>query len=217
MKKFICTLIICILFSFAAAQETTETKGDSDYLGEIMLFAGTYAPRNYMDCAGQTLLIQDYTALYSILGTTYGGDGHTTFNLPDLRGRAPIGYGDGPTTSFRPLGQQGGYETVQLYEYHLPAHAHTGTVNSTGTVMCDTGAANDDSPSGNSPSRAEIDVYSTNPATTPMAGSTVSTTGNFTTNPTGDNNAHENMPPFLTIRYCICVEGLYPPRSKEEK
>ncbi len=216
MKKIISTLIICMLFSFAAAQETT-TKGDSDYLGEIMLFAGTYTPMNYMDCAGQTLLIQQYSALYSILGTTYGGDGYTTFNLPDLRGRAPIGYGDGPTTSYRPLGQQGGYETVQLYEYHMPSHTHSGTVTSTGTVMCDTGTANDDSPSGRSPSRAEIDVYSTNAPTIPMADGTVTTTGSFTTNTAGDNNAHENMPPYLTIRYCICVEGLYPPRSKEEK
>ncbi|MBN2789707.1 MAG: hypothetical protein JXR69_05930 [Candidatus Delongbacteria bacterium] len=83
--------------------------------------------------------------------------------------------------------------------------------------MCDTGTANDDSPSGNSPSRAEIDVYSTNSATTPMKSGTVQTSGTFITDASGGNTPHENMQPFLTIRYCICVEGLYPPRSKEEK
>jgi len=212
MKKTIAAVIISLFIVTAYAQETTEPKGDSDYIGEIMLFAGTYAPVNYLDCAGQTLLISQYSALYALIGTTYGGNGTTTFMLPDLRGRAPIGFGDGPSTSNRIMGQQGGYEAVTLIEQNMPVHSHTGTVNSTGTVMCDTGTANDDSPSGNSPSRAEIDVYSTYAATTPMKDGTVTTTGSFTTSSSGGSSAHENMPPFLTIRYCICVDGLWPSR-----
>lgn len=217
MKKMIVAVIISLFIGTAFAQETTETKGDSDYIGEIILFAGTFAPRDFMDCAGQSLSISEYTALYSIIGTTYGGDGYTYFNLPDLRGRAPIGYGDGPMTSNKMMGQQGGYETVTLNATNMPLHSHSGSVSSTGTVMCDSGTANDDSPSGNSPSRAEIDVYSTNAATTPMSGGTVQTSGTFTTDTAGAGLAHENMQPYLTIRYCICVNGLYPPRNKEEE
>lgn len=212
MKKFISALIICMLFSFASAQETNETKGYEDYIGEIMLFAGTFTPANYIDCDGRSLPISGNEALYSLIGTTYGGNGTTNFNVPDLRGRAPIGIGDGPATSNRFLGQYGGYESVTLTTTNMPSHAHSGTVNSTGTIMCDAGTANDDSPSGNSPSRAEIDVYSTNSATTPMGSGTVQTSGSFTTSNSGGGTAHENMPPFLGIRYCICVQGIYPQR-----
>jgi microcystin-dependent protein len=210
MKKMILAVIISLLTGTAFAQDKTEPKGSNDYVGEIMLFAGWYTPANYMDCAGQTLPIVEYEALFSVIGTTFGGDGANTFMLPDLRGRAPIGAGDGPSTSDRTMGEQGGYETVTLTASNMPVHSHTGSVSSTGTIMCDTGTANDDSPSGNSPSRAEIDVYSTNAATTPMKSGTVQTSGSFTSNPAGSGAAHENMPPFLTIRYCICVQGIYP-------
>ena len=210
MKTIILGLISLGLSSAVFAQNKTEPKGTNDYVGEIMPFAGWNVPSNYMECSGQILPIVEYEALFSVIGTTFGGDGADTFMLPDLRGRAPIGSGDGPSTSNRTMGEQGGYETVTLAASNMPAHSHTGTVNSTGTVMCDTGTANDDSPSGNSPSRAEIDVYSTNTATTPMKSGTVQTSGSFTSDPAGSGAAHENMPPFLTIRYCICVQGIYP-------
>ncbi|MDA3838205.1 MAG: tail fiber protein [Candidatus Delongbacteria bacterium] len=217
MKKMIVAVLLCMLIGTAFTQEVPESKGDSEYIGEIILFAGTFAPSNFMDCDGRLLSIQVYTTLFSVIGTQFGGDGINTFALPDLRGRAPIGYGDGPSTSANYMGQQGGYETVALNSTQIPSHSHSGTVNSTGTIMVDSGTANDDSPSGNSFSRAEIDVYSTNPGTAQMLNGVVETNGSFTTDASGSGASHMNMQPYLTIRYCICVNGLYPPRSKEEK
>ena len=84
------------------------------FLGEVIMFGGNFAPRNWAFCEGQLLLISQYSALFSILGTTYGGDGQTTFGLPDLRGRVPVGAGQGPGLTNRPLGQRSGQETVAL-------------------------------------------------------------------------------------------------------
>lgn len=99
------------------------------YIAQIILFAGTFAPRGWAFCQGQILSISQNTALFSLLGTTYGGNGQTTFALPDLRGRAPIGTGQGPGLSSISLGQMAGTENVTLLITQLPAHTHTVTVN----------------------------------------------------------------------------------------
>ena len=99
------------------------------FIGEIIMFAGNFAPRGWALCEGQLLPISSHTALFSILGTTYGGDGRTTFGLPDLRGRTPIGNGNGPGLSPRQLGQVSGSESTVLQTANLPAHNHTGALN----------------------------------------------------------------------------------------
>ncbi|MDA3885473.1 MAG: tail fiber protein [Candidatus Delongbacteria bacterium] len=212
MKKMIVAVLLCLFIGTIFTQETTEPKGDGDFIGEIILFAGTYTPANYIDCDGSTLSISQYTTLYALIGTQFGGDGVTNFKVPDLRGRVPIGQGQGIGLTPKYTGQFGGYESVALNSTQIPSHSHSGTVNSTGSVMCDTGAGNDDSPSGNSPARAEIDIYSTNTATTPMQNGTIQTTGSFTTDASGSGVAHQNMQPYLGIRYCICYNGLWPAR-----
>ena len=105
------------------------------YVGEIRMFAGDFAPINWAPCDGRTLQINEYEVLYTLLGTTYGGDGRTNFNLPDLRGRLAIGMGQGqnPPLTNRPLAQQAGVETVTLTEANIPAHTHSFAVGSTAT------------------------------------------------------------------------------------
>lgn len=205
-------LLICLLFGSINAEEASKGKGDEDYIGEIMLFAGNYAPRNYLFCHGQLIAISDNPALFSILGTTYGGNGVTTFALPDLRGRVPMGAGQGPglTPHFR--GEQGGVEQVSLTASQMPAHSHAATLTASGQLMCNNTTAGDDSPAGNSLSRAETDIYSENAPATAMAYGSVAVTGTVTVDASGAGQPVYNMQPYATINYCICVQGLYPPR-----
>jgi len=154
------------------------------YLGEIFMFAGTYAPRGYLFCEGQLLPINQYAALFSVLGVTYGGDGTRTFGLPDLRGRFPVGPGQGPGLSpYRP-GQTGGSETVTLTTPQLPAHSHP--VLTSGSAGAGAGVA---SSSGG----------------TPVPGQA--------TGGTGAGQPVPNLPPFLGVNFIIATEGLYPVRQ----
>ncbi|MFZ4639882.1 MAG: phage tail protein [Nodosilinea sp.] len=157
-------------------------------LGEIRLFAGNFAPRDWAFCHGQLLPIAQYTALFSILGTTYGGDGRTTFALPDLRGRFPIGASQGPNLTFRELGAQGGSETHTLNTSEMPARQST--LATSGKL----GTASD-------------------PGNLVAAGASDGPTGKVTTAVDGGNRPHNNMPPYLGINYVICLQGYYPSRS----
>jgi microcystin-dependent protein len=124
MRKTV--LVICILFSgFASAQDA--------FVGEIKMFAGTFAPRGYALCNGQLLPISSNQALFSILGTTYGGNGQSTFGLPDLRGRVPVSSGQGPGLTTRTLGSMGGSETNTLGEDQITSHSHSGNGNVVGS------------------------------------------------------------------------------------
>jgi microcystin-dependent protein len=156
-------------------------------IGNIILFAGTYAPAGWAFCDGSSLNIGEYSPLFSLIGTTYGGDGSVNFNLPDLRGRAPIHQDQ----SF-PIGQVGGSEQVTLLSSQLPVHTHTLGSNQTATTV---------SPTANPPAVAAINTY--NPATTgTMAAGSV---GAF-----GANEPHENRQPSLVLNYIIALEGIYP-------
>jgi len=165
------------------------------FIAEIKIFAGTFAPRSWAFCNGQLLPIAQNTALFSLVGTTYGGDGRTTFALPNLQGRAPMHPGSGPGLSPRRLGQSGGTEAVSLNETQLPAHSHTmnGIPNAS--------QANPDASHGlgNAP------MYAT-PGTTVAMG--VDAIG-----ATGGSQTHNNMQPYLAINYIIALQGLYPSRS----
>lgn len=171
------------------------------FIASIILFAGNFAPRGWAFCQGQLLAISQNSALFSLLGVTFGGDGRTTFGLPNLQGRTPIGAGNA-----RFLGATGGEENHTLLSMEMPAHAHTITIpalSSPGTVSV---------PNANSfPAEVlddrggAINAYGTG---TPN----VFTPGG-STSVVGGGQAHNNMQPFLVLNYIICMEGIYPPRN----
>ena len=181
-----------------------------EYLGMIKLFAGNFAPRFYQMCWGQTLPISQYTALFSILGTYYGGNGTTTFQLPDLRGRFAIGMGSGLGLPPINIGEVGGNTQVSLLTTNLPSHSHT----ITGTVQVLTSAhrANSDTPGGNTLAvTTPNNTYITGAGagTVPLAGAS----GNFTAGLTGGNVPVDIQPPYLGLNYIICVSGVFPSRN----
>lgn len=172
----------------------------SPYIGEIRLFAGLYAPEDWALCQGQLLQINTYQALYSLLGTTYGGDGRTTFGIPDLRGRLVIGTGTvTPTTSAYALGQTGGVTSVTLTEAQLPAHTHG--------LIASTTAATATSPAG-AVLADPSDQY--NSFINYASGTTMRVMADAALQPAGGNQAHTNMMPSQPLNYMICLVGLYP-------
>ncbi|MFN8491587.1 MAG: tail fiber protein [Caldilineaceae bacterium] len=164
------------------------------YIGEIRMFGGDFAPTGWAFCDGSRLSISANQALFSLIGTTYGGDGQTNFALPDLRGRAPMHMGQGNGLSSRPLGERGGVETVALQVDQLPAHSHTALAY--GTV------GNQADPYQATWAPSLLAQFSSNPANTGMNATAIA--------PTGSGFAHKNMPPYLVINFIIALEGIYP-------
>lgn len=180
------------------------------FLGEIKMFAGSYAPANWAFCWGQMLAINDYNALYAVLGTTYGGDGRNTFALPDMRGRAPVGAGTGPGLTSRISGQMSGQERVSLTVNDIPAHSH-GVSGLTATVECNNVSGEEAAPAGLQFGIAVDNSYNeTTPAGT-MAPGNVAFGGQV--DPEGGSISHSNMQPWMGINYIICLMGMYPPRN----
>lgn len=166
------------------------------FIGEIRAFGFTFAPRGWATCDGQLLAINQNQALFSLLGTTYGGDGVTTFALPDLRGRVSVHMGQGPGRSPYVAGQVGGAEAVTLTASQMPAHGHPVAASS---------AATDKNPSGNVP------AYTGSAAS---YGATLDLTMNQAMVGTaGGSQPHPNLQPYLTINWCIALMGEYPSRN----
>jgi microcystin-dependent protein len=170
------------------------------FIGEIRMFGGNFPPRGWQFCQGQLLSIAQNTALFSILGTTYGGNGQTTFALPDLRGRVPMQQGQGPGLSPRTLGEQGGSETVTLLSTQMPAHNHA--------LICSNAQADASTPEGNVLA-ADQGGATLNYIATPL---------NATMNPAtvgaaGGSQPHQNMAPFLAVNFIIALEGIFPSRN----
>ena len=166
------------------------------------MFAGNFAPAGWALCNGQLLAISQNAALFSILGTTYGGDGKTTFGLPDLRGRVPMHPGTGTGLSARALGDMGGQETVTLTTAQMPAHAHTVTVG------VDTLVATTDSPQGA--------VSARNASATPSYGKIANATllqTAITVAPSGGGQPHPTMPPFACVNFIIALTGIFPSQN----
>jgi microcystin-dependent protein len=171
------------------------------FIGSIILFAGNFAPRGWAFCEGQLLPIAQNTALFSILGTTYGGNGQTTFALPDLRGRVPIGFGNGPGLQSITLGESAGTNTNMLTVSELPRHTHTLNANAT-TVGRDLNAL----PTGNFSAQNQDGTGN------------YASTGGAEMNPqaigmTGSGTPVNNMQPFLGLNYIICMQGIFPSRN----
>ena len=190
-------------------------------IGEIRAFGGNFAPRAWALCNGQLLAISQNTALFSILGTTYGGDGRTSFALPDLRGRGPISSGTGPGLSTHKLGQRAGTQTETLNELQIPSHFHY-AIPSAPTFATKIGVTSED-PSDTDPSdnvlasSAPNSIYASASEATDEALGAVTTTqitaGSVQVAPTGGNQSHNNMQPYLTINWVICMQGIFPSRS----
>lgn len=177
------------------------------YLSEIQIFALDFPPRDWMLCNGQLLMIRQNQALFALLGTTYGGNGSTTFALPDLRSRIPKHFGPSPGAADYILGSSGGSENVALSANEMPLHAHTATT--TAAQPCNSGAGDSDNPVGKFPAAHETaTIYST--ANNAMFGApTVSTTINLA----GGNQPHSNLPPYLVLSFCIAILGVFPSRN----
>jgi microcystin-dependent protein len=173
------------------------------FIGEIRMFAGNFPPRGWQFCQGQLLSIAQNTALFSILGTTYGGNGQTTFALPDLRGRYPMQPGQGPGLSPRTLGEQGGSETVTLISNQMPAHTHSLVASGAlGDQAVPEGHYNAVVPDPNT--QQPLNAYGTTPTTT-MAPGAIGVAGG--------SQPHNNMSPFLCLNFIIAMEGIYPSRN----
>ena len=206
MKRTLAALAAASTLSVA----TPSYAGVDPYIGEIMMVGFTFCPRGWAEANGQLLQINSNTALFSLYGTIYGGDGRTTFKLPDLRGRVPMHTGDGPGLSPRQMGQGGGAETNTLTANNLPAHSHPATVTTVATNL-----------PGNSATAAgnfhATDTAGTNyhaldagqPRVNMADGSVTVAVGNNSTS----NASVNNMQPFLTVRYCIATTGSFPSRN----
>ena len=160
-----------------------------------MLFTGNWAPAGWAFCDGQIMPIAEYDTLFNLIGTTYGGDGTTTFALPDLRGRVPVNQGAGPGLTPRTLGESGGQEAVTLTANELPTHNHLAAGSSA--------AGSQTSPAGGVWDATTGDAYAEpGGQSAPMAAALLS--------PVGSSQPHDNMPPFVTATYCIALYGIYP-------
>lgn len=168
------------------------------FVAEIRIFPFNFAPRGWAWCDGQLMPLSQNTALFSLLGTTYGGNGRSNFALPDLQGRAPMHPGQGPGLSLHDLGETGGSETVTLLESEIPAHQHAFTVSqadgisaSPGDQLLATGIG--------------IGMYAAPSNLKPLAAEALA--------PAGGDQPHNNMQPYLTFYFCIALQGVFPPRT----
>lgn len=172
------------------------------FIAEIRIFPFNFPPQGWAWCDGQLMAISQNTALFSLLGTTYGGDGKSTFALPDMQGNVPMHPGQGPGLSLHDLGEMGGSQTVTLLESEIPAHSHA--------LMARNFSANSDTPTGQQPQTiakppAGPNIYA--PPGPIVAMADVGLT------PTGGDQPHNNMQPLLTLYFCIALQGVYPPRT----
>lgn len=169
--------------------------GNEPILGVVTGFAGNFAPRGWAYCDGQLLPISSNDALFSLLGTIYGGDGRSTFGLPDLRGRAPIHAGQGPGLRNRPLGSKGGVESVTLTVNQLPPHNHDFMASSA------------------SPTSSDPNLHAVGNAPVFTSGRPGIAMGNSMVTHTGGSQSHSNMNPFLCVNWIIALVGTYPSRT----
>lgn len=179
------------------------------YIAEIRMFAATFAPRNWAYCQGQILSIAQNTALFSLLGTTYGGNGVQTFGLPNFASRVAVGTGSGSGLSPCTLGEMDGTETVTLLTTQMPAHTHTASGNvSPGATA---GGGDEGNPNG---AYAAASTSSSGNLYNTVANGTMGTNNvNLIVNITGANSPHTNLQPYLGMNYIICLYGIFPSRN----
>jgi microcystin-dependent protein len=195
MRNYFLTLLLLGMTAWVAVPASAQNP----FVGEIDLVAFNFAPQGWAICQGQIVPINQNTALFSLLGTTYGGNGTTNFALPDLRGRRIISAGQGPGLNNYNLGDTGGEETVTLTVAQMPSHTHQVNANTAvGTAL---------GPGGNVwASQTSTSLYSNSPtATANLAPQAIGVSGG--------SQSHENMPPYLVLNYIIAMEGIFPSRN----
>lgn len=170
------------------------------FVAEIRIFPFNFAPKGWAWCNGQRLPISQNTALFSLIGTTYGGDGRSNFALPDLQGRAPMHHGEGPGLISRDLGEMDGAETISLIESEMPTHSHAlRAQNESGGEVA--------TPAGNTlnhPASGNLYNNAANQPVVAMSGNAIAAAGN--------GHPHNNMQPYLTLGFAIALQGVFPPR-----
>ncbi|MCF6457805.1 tail fiber protein [Pseudoalteromonas sp. MMG023] len=224
------TSLLATLLFFSVINEAQANCVPEPYLGSVCMTAAVYCPRGFAEANGQLMSISQYSALFSIIGTNYGGDGRTTFGLPDLRGRSAIGVGSGPGLQTVRQGSMPGREFVTLSLMNLPSHTHTASVSNPVSVqvsipiVSNSGpyvtTPNDNqnylaaSPPGG-PSAAAIWAADDSEILTLVGGVSASgaVTGAVTVGNTGGSQSFENRPPQTGVRYCVAIQGLFPPRT----
>jgi microcystin-dependent protein len=170
------------------------------FVAEIRIFPFNFAPKGWAFCDGQILPLSQNTALFSLLGTTYGGDGKSNFALPNMQGNAPMHPGQGPGLSLHDLGETGGSDTVSLLESEIPSHSHQLM-----SVAGFAGTNNDPTNEVLAKGDAGLQPYASPGALVNMADSAIA--------PAGGDQPHNNMQPYLTLNFCIALQGVYPPRT----
>ncbi|WP_105213250.1 phage tail protein [Pseudoalteromonas sp. T1lg22] len=229
MKKFTTKLLVTAsaISALMFGSNVSACSGDgTQMLGSMCAFAGNFAPRGYMLAHGQLLAISQYTALFSIVGTTYGGDGRSTFGLPDTRGRALIGWGNGPGLSNYQIGARGGAESVTLLATQLPSHSHAANTMVSGDIDIDgvislhafSGKADAKSPAGNTLGEGK---YATDAPDVMMNTDSISfslvaqnnLTASTEVESAGGGQAHENRMPYIAVTWVIAVQGIFPSRN----
>ena len=185
------------IFGILGSMSSASAQADP-LLGQLMVTGATYCPNGWLEANGQLVAVSQNAALYSLLGTTYGGDGQTSFGLPDLRGRGPIHYGSGPGLSPYVPGQAGGQESFTIGVNQMPAHSHA--------VMATNATADKGGPDNRylGGGVGSDDAYSDGPANKQMAAGMIGSTGG--------NQPVTTRSPYLVMRWCIAIQGIYPPR-----
>lgn len=188
------------------------------FIAQIVQFGGNFAPKGWAKCDGQLLAINQYSALFSILGTTYGGDGVSSFGLPDLRSRVPMHAGSGPGLSTYRLGQKGGVEKVTLISPEIPSHNHLlSAATISGSISVGVNESSPDTEDANNSTlgktNADDVVYNQSSATGSLGSVSHNLHVSGNTSNTGGNQSHENRQPFTCLNFIIALEGIYPSRS----
>ncbi len=218
MKKL--TLFLVLSLSLISNHTLTAQE---PILGEVRIFAGNFAPRGWAFCEGQLLSISQNSALFSLIGCTYGGDCRSTFALPDLRGRSAMGIGNGPGLEPIAYGQKGGIDFKTLSQSQLPIHNHLATSSTTGSgsiVHSTDNAVNEVPETGDVPAVANFPgnlgaqrVKAYGPATNLVNGQPINTSSTITVQQAGASQSFDNRHPYLGVRYIIALVGIFPSRS----
>ena len=190
----------CVLLTVLCVPSSARAQATEPFLGQLAWVPYNFAPRGWAFCDGQILSIAQNTALFALIGTTYGGNGQTTFALPDMRGRVPlhVGGSTGPGLSPYSLGQQGGQETVTLSQNQMPAHSHTALASNT--------EASAVTPEGTVWAKKErVTMYAPGAPNVAMGAGAIA--------PAGGSQPHENMPPYLGVNCIIAMQGIFPSRN----
>ncbi len=213
MRKSVKQKILAASLAFTALPAAA-CSGADPFLGSVCTFGFNFCPRGWVEANGALLPISQNTALFSLLGTFYGGNGQTTFGLPDLRGRSIVGQGQGPNLTPIQIGEAGGNESVLLSQSQMPAHTHQAFTTVNVKLRGTNAAGTTDTPGGNVLGKyARTNTYSTGASDVDMGNTAIAATATTTTNSAGGNASFNVRSPYLGMITCIATQGIFPSRN----